>query len=106
MNRSQKVKQVYQELREAVGDEFSAIELLQTAAQLVEIINDDGPITGAQIHGPRPNFDELPVDQIIADGGWKVLAREGTWINDIDGDDTLSVCARDQLNNYGMEIAA
>ena len=106
MNRSQKVKQVYRELREAVGEEFPAIELLQTAAQLVEIVNDDGPITGARLQGSRPIFDEKPVDQIMADGGWRVLAREGNWINEIDGDDTLSVCAREQLNNYGMEMAA
>ena len=104
MNRPQTVIQIYRELRSKVGDEFPAYELLRSAGKLVEIIRGDGPITGARPQTPRPTFDERPVDEVIADGGWKLLSRE--WRGEKDGDDTLSVRARMQLNGYGLEMAA
>ena len=106
MNRPQKVNQVYREFRSEVGDEFPAHELLRSAAKLIEIIQDDGPITGARPQEPRATFDERPVDEVIADGGWKLLSRESSWFRDIDGDDALSVGAKTQLHEYGLEIAA
>ena len=89
-----------------MGDEFPAHELLRSAAKLVEIIQDDGPITGARPQNPRATFDERPVDEVFADGGWKILAREVSWLREIEGDDALSVGARTQLHDYGLEMAA
>ena len=106
MNRPQKVNQVYHELRSEVGDEFPAYELLRSAAKLVEIIQDDGPITGARLQNPRATFYERPGDEVIADGGWKLLSRDSSWLREIGGDDALSVRARAQLHDCGLEMAA
>ena len=42
MNRPQKIKKVYRELRMELGDEFPAHELLESAALLIGIIEADG----------------------------------------------------------------
>ena len=104
MNRPQEVLCVYRELRSQLENEFPAKELLKSAAKLVQIVHGEGPITGAKPINPRPTFDERPVDEVIADGGWKLLSRE--WRGEKYGDDTLSVRARTQLNGYGLEMAA
>ena len=106
MNRPQKVNQIYLELRAELGDKIPAHELLRSAALLVAVVKGDGPATGAVHHSPRATFDEKPLDEAMADGGWKILARESSWLHRIDGDDTPSVKAKEQLRSYGLELAA
>jgi hypothetical protein len=106
MNRPQIVNRIFRELRSELGEQFPAYELLESAAKLAEIIDDSGPVTGARLQTARATFNERPVDEVIADGGWRVLSREFSWVNQIDGDDTLSVCGISQLRNYGLEMAA
>ena len=44
MNRPQKIKEVYRELRMVLGDEYSDHELFKSASLLIEVLSDDIPI--------------------------------------------------------------
>jgi len=51
-------------------------EVLKTASKLIKIYkneyDDVQPITIER----RPTFEELPVDHVLADGGWRTLYHE------------------------------
>ena len=106
MNRPQKVKKIYRELRMMLGDEFPAQELLESAALLIEVVEDDYSMTVDQLQDFFIPFREKGVDEVIANDGWKVLSSEDWWRQQIGEDDVMSVQARGQLKNYGLEIAA
>lgn len=74
--RAFKIRQVFAELRYAIGNEIPAIELLQLATKLVDatratLIGDDDKIVAL-----RPSHDQLPLDEAFADGGWRIMARD------------------------------
>ena len=75
MNRPQQVRAVFQELRQTVGDQFSAGELLARASALVDLftVNDD-PFRREPLED-RPPFEEWSLDVTMADGGWRILDR-------------------------------
>ena len=85
--RASKIRQVFAELRYALGDEVPAIELLQLAARLVDAtrattISDDDKVVRF-----RPSSDQLPLDEAFADGGWRVMARDRAYSPDQFEDD-------------------
>jgi hypothetical protein len=106
MNLPQKVKEIYRELRMMLGDEFPAQELLESAALLVEVVEDNYSMTAYRLQDFWVPFTEKSVDEVIANDGWKVLSNEDWWRQQIGEDDVMSVQARMQLKNYGLEIAA
>jgi len=90
MRRSFIIRQVFAELRHALGNEIPAIELLQFAAKLVDatrtpLIRDDEKFVSV-----RPAIDELPMDKAFADGGWRIMARERLWVPETEWDDDPS----------------
>jgi hypothetical protein len=106
MNRPQKVKKIYSELRLMLGDEYSPQELLESAALLIEVVEDDYSMTFDKLQDFYVPFKEKSVDEIIATDGWNVLSTEDWWRQKEDEDDELSLQSRLQLKNYGLEMAA
>ena len=106
MNRPQKIKEIYRELRMMLGEKFPAHELLESATLLVEVVEDDYSMTADRLQDFWIPFREKSVDEVIANDGWKVLSNEDWWRQQIGEDDVMSVHARMQLKNYGLEIAA
>jgi hypothetical protein len=74
-HRALKVRQVFVELRHALGNDIPAIELLQLAAKLVHATQAPSDCDDEKIISARPSIDELPLDQAFADGGWGIMAR-------------------------------
>jgi hypothetical protein len=74
MNRPQRVRAVFQELRQTVGDRFSARELLEQASALVELLIDENadPLYRERMTDSVP-FEERDLHDAMADGGWRVL---------------------------------
>lgn len=106
MNQPSRIKTLYHEIRGTLGSEISSREALQLAAHLVDVVDGCDPVAGAQAFEQRPIFDELPVDQGLADGGWKVFNREREIVRAIfDGDDNYSSRATGH-SAFGMELAA
>ena len=106
MNRPQKIKKVYRELRMELGDEFPAHELLESAALLIGIIEADGLITADQMEDFWVPIKEIAVDEAISDDGWNILTHESWWDQMLDEDDVLTAQERAQLNDYGVGVAA
>ena len=77
MGRSAQVKEVYAELRRAIGDQASQKEVLECAALIVKMSAD--PQEEKVIYEDRPGgrpFGRWDLDTAFADGGWRVLNYE------------------------------
>lgn len=76
MNRPQQVRAIFQELRQQLGDRYSARELLEQAASLVDLFTiKDDPSRFELRTGSIP-FEEWSLDRAMADGGWRILNDE------------------------------
>ena len=76
MNRPQQVRAVFQELRRTVGDRFSARELLEQAAALVDLFAVPEDNTRFELRRGGVPFEEWSLDVAMADGGWRILNDE------------------------------
>ena len=106
MNRPQKIKEVYRELRMVLGDEYPDHELFKSASLLIEVLSDDKPIALDQFDKFELQFKDATVDEPTKDGGWKFLSNEEWWDQVSDDQDLLSPQTRAQLKDYGLELAA
>lgn len=82
MARSRKVRAVFAELRRALGEEIPAGELLRLAAALVDASYSQVRKDEHRNLGARPTFDQVPLDEAFADGGWRIMETEPSWIVD------------------------
>jgi hypothetical protein len=104
--RVSKIRQVFAELRSALGNELPAIELLQLAAKLVDATRDSAVGSDEKIVRLRSSVDELPLDEAFADGGWRIMARDHAYSRDqFDDDPCLNARARSTLDHL-MKRAA
>jgi hypothetical protein len=76
MNRPQRVRAVFQELRQTVGDRFSARELLEQAASLVDLFAVKDDLSRFELRTGGVPFEEWSLDRAMADGGWRILNHE------------------------------
>lgn len=76
MRQSAKVSAIYHELRQALGATVAAADVLAGAASLVELFALENDPAGYDLCAERQPLDMLPVDQAMADGGWRTLCRE------------------------------
>ncbi len=106
MNRPDRVRKVYGELRRALGDQFPSHEILRSAARLVDLFGGREGHSGIRHGTPRPTFEELPLDKAFADGGWRVLARESSLLFEMFSEDPRELAVRRELRSLGMELAA
>jgi len=88
MNRSIQIREVYAELRRALGASISELEALEHAAALVNLFvleDEDEPRFELRIGGIP--YDQWELDKIFSDGGWRMLQREPWLIRDIAEED-------------------
>ena len=101
--RSIKVRQIFAELRRALGTDSPAGELLRFAAALV-----DDPIQTGDANPSvslQAAYDQMPLDKAFADGGWRIMAREPNWVADTFWDDDPRFAAAN-ANAEKVELAA
>jgi hypothetical protein len=102
-SRSIKVRQVFAELRHALGTEIPAGELLRLAAALVDASNPrDHEACDA---GPGLARDRVPLDKAFADGGWRIMGSEPNWVTATNWDDDPR-SAVSKARAIKMELAA
>src|SRR5262245_49312292 len=87
--RSIKVRQVFAELRRAMGAEIPAGKLLRLAASLVDAARPVECRDYEHRHDDRPIFDQIPLDCAFSDGGWRVMHRESKWVGNLDEDSLI-----------------
>jgi len=73
-----KIRQVFTELRSALGGELSAIELLQLSCKLVDATRVVA-VAQEEIVVAVHWGDQLPLDEAFADGGWRIMARHSAY---------------------------
>lgn len=102
--RSIKVREVFVELRRALGTEVPAGELLRLAAALVDAAH---PVEShsEDRRSERPAFDQVPLDRAFSDGGWRVMHRESNWILGAYWDDDPGLPATEGRSVTGMFFA-
>ena len=106
MNRPRRIKQLYHEIRETLGSEICSKEALQLAAHLVDVADDRDVLPGGLFREQRARFDELPVDEAMADGGWRLFNRERDIVRALfDGEDAY-VQRRARYQSIDLELAA
>lgn len=76
VNRSRKVREVYEELSRALGDQVGAGELLACASQIVDIAEDDERSTDCDRGAGRVPFEEQSLDVLFERWGWKLVSQE------------------------------
>jgi len=77
VNRSQRLRTVYVELKEVFGDQLSAGELLRLASAFIHAYqNADVERFGEFGYSTREPFGFYDVDRAMGDGGWRVLHYE------------------------------
>lgn len=76
MHQSAKVRAIYRELRQVAELHASAADVLAIATSLVELFSLDECMPSYDLREGRQPFDMLPVDSVMADGGWRMLSRE------------------------------
>jgi hypothetical protein len=78
-----KVKQLYRELRGSFDESVPSGEILRLAAAILEThINENKPDESENYSGRRP-FHEYPLSDAFADGGWKVMSEEASWVSSL-----------------------
>lgn len=104
-SRSIKVRQVFAELRHALGTEIPAGELLKLAAALVDASYPRETKDEHRNFVDRPAFDQVPLDKAFADGGWNIMETEPSWVSESYWDDDPRFAVAN-ANTVKVELAA
>jgi hypothetical protein len=100
--RSIKVRQVFVELRRALGVEIPAGELLRLSATLVAATYPIESPDPDRRSGYLQAFDDAPLDRAFSDGGWRVMHREASWAANAYRDDDPAFAA---VNRGSVKVA-
>jgi hypothetical protein len=106
MSRPSRIKQLYHEIRETLGSEICSKEALQLAAHLVDVADGRDVLPGGLFGEQRATFDELPVDEAIADGGWRLLNRERDIVRALFDGEEAFVRRKQHYKSIELELAA
>jgi hypothetical protein len=85
MSRPKKTNQIYYELRKFMGDQFPAHRLLKSASLLmdiVEVVQENNPITADQMRDFWVPFTEKGVDEVINENIQMFHSQEDWWIQE------------------------
>ncbi len=82
MRKSEKVRQVYAELRAVFAGEMNSHEMLECASLMVKASEESLYEPALPSQQGRLPFSELPVHVVFEDWGWRLLNREVVWEDD------------------------
>ena len=106
MNRPNKTRHIYFELKKLMGEKFFAHQLLKSAALFVDIadvVEENNPITAEQMQDFYVPYTEKGVDEVIAENIRMFHSQEDWWIDEevseIDKRNKQKYC-------YELEVAA
>ena len=110
MNRPNKTRHIYFELKKLLGEKFFVHQLLKSASLFVgiaDVAEENNPITAEQMRDFFVPYTEKGVDEVIA-SGWMALCQEEEWWLQRMGDDEAPDLYKEcELKNYqGFEVSA
>ena len=101
MRKSEKIREVYAELKTVFAEDMTAREILECASLIVEATEESIYEPALQSRQGRLPFSELPVNVIFQDWGWRILNREVVWEDDF----SPKVSERDLIEHCLKEAA-
>ncbi len=75
MRKPDQIRRIFAELRQTLGSEIPAADLLKLAFHLFRAYSED-EFEKLEESGPTPSLMTMPVDVAMRDGGWRVLEFE------------------------------
>lgn len=107
MKRPQRVRAVFAELQQEVGELATASELLRAAADIVELFDPAEPDAPRfKLHVGGVPFDQWALDAAMADGGWRIMCLESDVIRPLFDEERDAVSDRIEFEHWMMEQAA
>jgi hypothetical protein len=111
MNRPNKTRHIYFELKKLLGKKFFVPQLLKSASLFVgiaDVAEENNPITAEQMQDFFVPYTEKGVDELMIDGGWTILYQEQElWLQRMGEDEAPDLYKQNELKNYqGFEVAA
>ncbi len=76
MNKSMKVRAIYHELKNTVGNKKSDFEIIECAGSLVELFSIDESLPNTSFRTGGTPFENRQLSSVYADGGWRVFWHE------------------------------
>lgn len=76
MNKSMKLKGVFNELKNTLGEKKSDLEILKCAGSLVELFSIDESLPKTSYRTGWTPFENRELSSVYADGGWRVFWHE------------------------------
>jgi hypothetical protein len=102
MNKSNKVRAVYAELRRTLPPSYSARRILEIAYLFVEQATDEREDRSFRTGSMDfRGFSRRPIDVAIADGGWQVLEFESRRGMQFGDDDAIEAALKKTRRYYG-----
>jgi len=86
MRKPGQIRVIYAELRQMLGDEVAAGDLLKIANLFLRAYSDPpDELKEFGVAGDSRPFLTLPVDEAMSDGGWRILSfeRDRSWFLDL-----------------------
>jgi hypothetical protein len=87
MNKSAKVKAVFEELSDVAGETVPSGDLLILAASMVDVSDVDYLAPAANDREYGTPFDLWSLDSAFADGGWRVMCRQDNFEHLLEDED-------------------
>lgn len=106
MNRARRVREVYLELRRELGDRAPLRELLECAASLVELFDEEESDPQFELWTGGVPFDCWALDLALADGGWRVMGRERSRRDAMLQDEAEELLMHNGMARWAREMAA
>ena len=82
MRKSEKIREVYAELKTVFAEDMTAREILECASLMVGAAEASIYEPALQSRQGRLPFSELPIHVVFRDWGWRILNREVVWEDD------------------------
>ena len=106
MNKARQIREVFSELRRSIGDRASPRDLLECAASLVELFDQDEGEPNFELRTGGTPFSNWSLDAAFSDGGWRVLGFESANEEQIERDEREERFFHNKLARYALEMAA
>jgi len=106
MNRTRQVREVFFELRRSIGGRASPKDLLECAASLVELFDQEEQGPGYDLRVGGTPFMNWALDAAFADGGWRVLGFESANEEEMEREEREERFMHNGMARYAMGMAA
>ena len=107
MNRALRVRAVYAELQQSIGEAMAASELLRAASGIVDCLESEEPgAARAEFYTGGLPFEQWGIDRAMADGGWRVMSLEADVVRTLCDGDRDAVSNDIEVQHWLMEHAA